>query len=438
MVPPTKTRERRRMRTSRRATRTMVGRWRAPPTLGWPRAHAAASPMTVRKSSPRLGSTRSNSRTGPVARAACSSAWSSTPGSSSKSRRAPSARTQAHARHAGLPVRGRRGHVDPAPLAAPGAQLRHRAAGDHPAVVDDAHPVAQPLDELELVAREDDGDPRIGPLAQHLRHDVDGDRVEPGERLVEHEHVGPEDEGRGQLDALLVAQAQRLQLGVAPLGEAEALEPAEGRLAGRRVRHAVQLAEVGQLLRHAHLRVQAAFLGHVADAPAGLEGQGRAQPAHRAGVGGEHAQHDAHRGGLAGAVAAHEAEQLAGADLEASRSCTATVCPYRFEMPSISSARSAIGRSTSLPRSRRPPARSVGRAVLRRSSSMPLVRRRPRRGDAAALEGGSRPASRRARRSRNSIWPLRLRRSSAAQARRAAIVSGSSRSRNGLRSAMAP
>ena len=166
------------------------------------------------------------------------------------------------------------------------------------------------------MAREDDGDSCVRPFAEHARHHVDGDRIEPGERFVEHEHVRPEDECCGQLDPLLVAQAEGLQLGVAPVGETEPVQPAERGLPGFRARHAVQLAEVGELLRHVHLGIQAAFLGHVADAAPGLERQGYAQPAHHAGIRREHAQRDPHRRRLAGAVAPHEAEQLAGADLE--------------------------------------------------------------------------------------------------------------------------
>ena len=183
-------------------------------------------------------------------------------------------------------------------------------------MVDDADAVAQPLDELELVAREDDRDTCVRAFAEHARHHVDGDRIEPRKRLVEHEHVRPEDECRGQLDPLLVAQAERLQLGVAPVGEPEPVQPAQRGLPGFRARHAVQLAEVGELLRHVHLGIQAAFLGHVADAAPGLERQGRAQPAHHAGIRREHAQRNSHRCRLAGAVAPHEAEQLAGVNLE--------------------------------------------------------------------------------------------------------------------------
>ena len=57
------------------------------------------------------------------------------------------------------------------------------------------------------------------------------------------------------------------------------------------------------------------------------------------------------------------------------------------------------------------------------------------RSSGGAPRPASRPASRSARRRRNSTWPLTDRRSSAAQAWRAANVSGSRRSRNGLRSA---
>ena len=184
------------------------------------------------------------------------------------------------------------------------------------AVVDDAHAVAQPLDELELVAREDDRDTRVRPLAEHARHHVDSDRVEPGEGLVEHQKVRPEDEGRGQLDPLLVAQAQRLQLGIAPVGEAEPVQPVQGGLPGFRVRHAVELAEVGELLRHVHLGIQATLLRHIADATPGLERQGYAQPAHHAGIRREHAQRNSHRCRLAGAVTPHEAEQLASVNVE--------------------------------------------------------------------------------------------------------------------------
>ncbi len=198
-----------------------------------------------------------------------------------------------------------------------GPQLVDRAGGHHLPLIDDPHPVAQPLDELELVAREDDGEACVRLLAEDGAHHVDGDRIEPGERLVENEDVRAEDEGRRKLDALLVAEAERLQLVVAPLAEAEALQPAPGGCHGVRVRHAVEFTQVAQLLGQAHLGVEAACLGHVADPPATVERDGRPVDPDLARVGREDPEHDAHRRRLARAVAADEPEQLAGADLEA-------------------------------------------------------------------------------------------------------------------------
>lgn len=57
---------------------------------------------------------------------------------------------------------------------------------------------------------------------------IDGDRIEAGERLIEHEQAGPEDQCGGELDALLVAEAQRLQL----IGGVQPIRPSPGHLAG--------------------------------------------------------------------------------------------------------------------------------------------------------------------------------------------------------------
>ena len=180
----------------------------------------------------------------------------------------------------------------------------------------DPDPIAQPLDELELVAREDDRGARIGLLAEHGAHDVDGQWIEPRERLVEDEQLGREDERGCQLDALLVAEAEGLQLVVTTLLQAEALQPAHGGCPRVRVGHAVELTEIAQLLGHAHLRVEAALLGHVADPASGLERQRAPAERDLAGIGRQHAEHDPHGGGLAGAVPPDEPEQLPGADLE--------------------------------------------------------------------------------------------------------------------------
>ncbi len=166
------------------------------------------------------------------------------------------------------------------------------------------------------MAREDDGDSCVGPLAEYARHHIDGHRIEPGERLVEHEDVRTEDQCGGQLDPLLVAEAERLEIVVGPVLQAKAIKPANGRDPRRRAGHAVELAEVRQLVGQSHFRVQPALLGHVPDPASRREVERDAIPSHLARVGAEDAEYDPHRGGLARAVAPDKTEQLAGMDVE--------------------------------------------------------------------------------------------------------------------------
>ena len=83
------------------------------------------------------------------------------------------------------------------------------------------------------------------------------------------------------------------------------------------MRQAVQHAEVLELIARAHLRVEPAFLGHVADPLTDPRVDGLTAPAHRPGIRDEQAAHDPHRRRLAGPVAADEAEQRPGRDREA-------------------------------------------------------------------------------------------------------------------------
>ena len=62
-----------------------------------------------------------------------------------------------------------------------------------------------------------------------VRHRRDPERVEAAERLVEDEQLRVVDERRPELDPLLVAVGQRLELRPRPVAETEAVEPARGR-----------------------------------------------------------------------------------------------------------------------------------------------------------------------------------------------------------------
>src|SRR5581483_3776301 len=79
----------------------------------------------------------------------------------------------------------------------------------------------------------------------------------------------------------------------------------------------MQLREVFELLADAHLGIEAALLGHVADALADLEIDRLAVPDNLTRVLDERAEEHAHRRRLARAVAADESEELARPDVEA-------------------------------------------------------------------------------------------------------------------------
>ena len=120
------------------------------------------------------------------------------------------------------------------------------------------------------------------------------------------------DEGGGELDPLLVAVRQLLELRLLAIGEAEPFQPPPGRRIGRLARHAVLLAEVAELLADAHPRVQAALLGHVPEAQPRDAVDRTAGPAHLAAIGPGQPEDAAHRGRLAGAVRSEEADDAAG------------------------------------------------------------------------------------------------------------------------------
>ena len=112
----------------------------------------------------------------------------------------------------------------------------HPAVGHDPPRRQHDEVVADPLHEVELVRREEDRHAPRGLLAHEVGHRVDGVRVEAGERLVEDQRDRGGHDRRGDLDALLVAQRERLEGVVRALGEAEPLEEAPGPPGARRRR----------------------------------------------------------------------------------------------------------------------------------------------------------------------------------------------------------
>ena len=166
-----------------------------------------------------------------------------------------------------------------------GLELVDGAGGDDAAPGDDDDVLADVLDQVELVAREDDPDAGRGPLLDDLGHRRDADRVQAGERLVEDEQLRVVGERDGQLDPLLVAVRQLLELRLGAVGQAHPLQPATGRGVRVLAVQPVLLGEVAELLGDAHPRIQAALLGHVAEPQPRIAIDRRALPADLAAVG---------------------------------------------------------------------------------------------------------------------------------------------------------
>ena len=213
------------------------------------------------------------------------------------------------------PVVALDGDVDKPPPGGP-PDLTQRPADDDPAPVDDRDRLAQRLDGLHLVGREDQGLALVTKLEERLPEDRDVDGIEAGERLVHQQDLRIVEDRGDELDLLLVALRQLVGAPVGKVLDAEPVQPV-ARLAARPVRcHAVQRGEVRELIEHAHPRIEAALLGEVAPR---RPRQGPAvgpSPGDDAGVGLEDPQDDPHRRRLARPVRAEEPEDLAARDVE--------------------------------------------------------------------------------------------------------------------------
>src|SRR5699024_7102414 len=136
---------------------------------------------------------------------------------------------------------------------------------DEAAVVDDDEIVDEAFDEVELMAGEEDRGTRGGKVGEDAEGAFDGYGVETGERFVEDERLRVVNESRGDLDLLLIAEADRFEgVGGCAL-ELELFEQIESALLRRLAGETVEAGEVDELIDDRHLRVETAFLGHVAD-----------------------------------------------------------------------------------------------------------------------------------------------------------------------------
>ena len=97
---------------------------------------------------------------------------------------------------------------------------------------DDDHPVAEFLHNVHVVARDECRPAFAGHLAEGLPHLVRAVDVESKGWLVDHQDRGLSHQRGGDRELLLHSARQLARLGVALVGEAEALQQLVGQTAG--------------------------------------------------------------------------------------------------------------------------------------------------------------------------------------------------------------
>src|SRR5690606_1058926 len=155
-------------------------------------------------------------------------------------------------------------------------------------------------------------------------HVAPDQRVERAERLVEQHDLRVHGEGAGQADALLHAAGELVGVGLGVPLQADEGEDLAGPLVARRLRRALDLQPVRDVVDHLAVRQQAEVLedhAHVVAAQlAELGGGGGddvlAADRHAAGGGFDETGETPYEGGLAAAGQAHDDEDISGLDLE--------------------------------------------------------------------------------------------------------------------------
>ena len=163
------------------------------------------------------------------------------------------------------------------------------------------------LHRRHLMAGHHDGLSRGDQLADHAFEHIGIDRVKAAERLVQEDQLGVVQDGRDQLDLLLVALGELFGEIAAVFGDPEPLEPAVGRRRRLPRGHAAQLAEIHELLVHFDLGIDSPFLRHIAKADR-IPAKRPAVPGDVPLVPGQHPQNHADGGGFSSPIGTDQAE----------------------------------------------------------------------------------------------------------------------------------
>lgn len=128
-----------------------------------------------------------------------------------------------------------------------GPQILDRAECSHRSLGDGPDPIAQALDQLELMARDDHRNALGCFFFQDVAHHIDGDGVETGERFVEDQDVGVVHWRGGRLHTLLVAQARVVDVVVDAFVDPEPAYPDLDPVIGLgAIEGAIESVELGQ------------------------------------------------------------------------------------------------------------------------------------------------------------------------------------------------
>jgi hypothetical protein len=171
---------------------------------------------------------------------------------------------------------------------------------------------------IEIVGGEEDCHVSVPKLVEHAVNPLASRWVDADRRLVQEEHPGLVQRGRGEVQSPFLAARERSHLAACAVGQAD---PVEGRVDGGPRGAAIQareLTEQDEVLAHAEIVVESDLLGNEPERPP-YEGIGAGVSSgheHTAHIEPKPARDGANQRGLSSAVGPKEAADLPGGNLE--------------------------------------------------------------------------------------------------------------------------